>query len=959
MAIETESWLSRSRTLLTRLPIKSISTHRMVPFEFNPNQHYRWRKMSEQWAREKKIRIIDLKSRRVGVSAQTDAMMWCFAMAFPNMNTKVVAHLAGSAEELFRVPSDLSRAFPNFPTEDIQQKRLRFIHPEGDSLMTMATAGTPSAGRGGTLSALHLCLRGDALVYCMDGNMKAISSLRAGDSIRTHSGSIARVKFISEKPSGLRPIVRIKTWLNSDCVVLTADHKVWTLEGWKEAGRLDSNDWIGTSIRRFTNRVCHAKLPEIRDFLGRRKRGKCDGASVELGRSFGFFCGYYLAEGWVVRNGERPSGIGLSHHSSEFDYPKKACISVRDYVCSSSRKKLEGNRASTTIYGASLATWIEREFGFTDSKKIPEWVFDSNDEFAIGIVCGYFAGDGSKTFRSKQTSPMVQATSVRPRLLYQIRHILAATGLGWGGITFEKGFKDCRGWNNRDSWTLTISGDVARDVRTLIGIDTPEGRGLRNNTKKFRFGNNSLWTRVKNVAKDAADSVWDIEVDHVDHSFETVIGVVANSEAGFYPSDESFTAMISSTSKGEGSIIVIESTANGREGPGEAFSEYWDNAVAGRNGYIPIFLGWLTDPQCLRPAEEAEDAPKDDLERELMAAPFNATREQIAWMRRTKADDCRDQETKWLQDYPHTPEVAFQVSGFPAFPREELAYAESTVRDPLCRGRFLRVNGGPAFRFVEEDSGPVFVWKKPYAGKMRPDGLHYYIGADAALGTDEGDFCAYVCICGETGELACRFAERIAPEVLADQLDMCGRYYNNAMVNPELTGNLGRWALVKLRDLYKYPNIYKWKGRDDKKRGKGASTTALGFEMNQATRRLIVDAARSGIRMGLKLMPGALQIHDRALMSQISLMTVKEWRWDVVRGHDDIAVAWMIACLTREQYPPPKMRFATKNIMTENPREQLAGIPIKEEISGMIQREMMQFMRVAKTKGRRDRLIGI
>lgn len=592
-------WLERSRQLLTRLPIRHISTQRMAPFQFNPNQEVRWRMICEQWKREGKIRVIDLKSRRVGVSAQTDALFWCFAMAFPHMNTKVVAHLAGSAEELFRVPTDLSRAFPGFPLEDVQQKRLRFAHPEGDSQMTMATAGTPSAGRGGTLSALHL------------------------------------------------------------------------------------------------------------------------------------------------------------------------------------------------------------------------------------------------------------------------------------------------------------------------------------------------------------------------------------SEAAFYPSDESFTAMISSVSKGEGSVIVIESTANGREGPGEAFAEYWENAVAGRNGYVPIFLGWLNDPQCRRPAEEAEDAPKDDLEKELMLPPFNATREQIAWMRRTKADDCRDQEVKWLTDYPHCPEVAFQVSGFPAFPREELAYAESTIKKPLCRGKFIRTPLAPGYKFVRDDQGPVFLWKYPYNESKRPDGMHYYVGADAALGTEEGDFACYACICGETGELACRFAERIAPEVLADQLDMCGRFFNMALVNIELTGNLGRWALVKLRDEFKYPKIYQWKGRDDRKRGKSRSI-ALGFEMNQATRRLIVDAARSGIRMGLKKEAGALIVNDRALMGQLSLMTIKEWRWEVMRGHDDIAVAWMIACLTREQYPPPRMKFAPKNIMDpENPRQLLEGIPIKEEMSGFLRKEMMQSMARSglrtdpigwmKGTGKRriDRLVGI
>ena len=578
------SWMDRSRILLSRLPVKHREKNTMCPFTFFPSQEKRFQRMREQWRKEGHIRIIDLKSRRVGFSSQTEGLFWTRGMGFANMNMKVVAHLASSADELFRVPGDLSRGFPEFPLEDIQQKKIYFRHPGGDSQLTIATAGTPSAGRGGTLSGLHL------------------------------------------------------------------------------------------------------------------------------------------------------------------------------------------------------------------------------------------------------------------------------------------------------------------------------------------------------------------------------------SEAASYPDDEIFTAMISSVSKGPGSMIIIESTANGREGPGAAFAEYWDEAVAGRNGYIPNFASWLEDPAFIRPEEEAEDAPRDDLEKELMRPPFSATREQIAWMRRTKADDCRNIESKFLQDFPHTPSVAFQVSGYPAFPREELAYAEGTVKPPRWRGAFIRT--GNLFRFVEDDNGPVYMWKKPFNEKIRPDGLHYYIGADAALGTDEGDFCAYVCLCGETGELACRFAERIAPEVLANQLDMCGRYYNNAMVNPELTGNLGRWALVKLRDLYRYPNIYTWKGRDDRKKGKNRSI-ALGFEMTQATRRLIVDAARSGIRMGLKAEPGALQINDRALMDQIGMMTVKEWRWDILRGHDDIAVAWMIACLTREQYPPPRMKFAPKNILDpQNPREMLSGLPIKEEIGPMIQMEMRKFMKIAKTKVR-DRLVGV
>jgi hypothetical protein len=54
------------------------------------------------------------------------------------------------------------------------------------------------------------------------------------------------------------------------------------------------------------------------------------------------------------------------------------------------------------------------------------------------------------------------------------------------------------------------------------------------------------------------------------------------------------------------------------------------------------------------------------------------------------------------------------------------------------------------------------------------------------------------------------------------------------------------------------------------------------------------------------------------------------------------------------------MKFAPKNTMEpQNPREMLSGLPIKEEISGMIKREMFQFMKSAKTKKSRDRLVGV
>jgi hypothetical protein len=566
-------WLTRSRILLSRLPIRDRETHRPSPFNFYPSQVRRYELMKRQWEQQGYIRIIDLKSRRVGFSSQTEGFYWCRCFGFDNQNIKILAHLQGSADELFRVPQDFSRAFPGFPHLDIQQKKIYFRHRNGDSILSIGTAGTPSAGRGGTLSMLHL------------------------------------------------------------------------------------------------------------------------------------------------------------------------------------------------------------------------------------------------------------------------------------------------------------------------------------------------------------------------------------SEASKYLDPEIFVAMISSVAKGPGSCIVIESTANGREGPGEAFFNYWNDAVKGKNGYIANFASWLDDPAFVRHEEEAGDAPQNDLEKELMAPPFNASRAQIAWMRRTLAEDCNGIEAKFLEDFPHCPEVAFQISGSPAFPRDEISFAESTVKEPLTRGRFVRTGVGAGFRFLRDELGPVHVWRLPYDSRGKADGMKYYIGADSAAGVEDGDFAAWCCLCGQTGELAARFAERIEPEVLADQLDMAGRWYGMAMVNPELTGGLGRWTLKTLRDVFMYPNIYVWKGKDDRKRGKN-KTNALGFEMTQSTRRMIIDAARAGLRMSMQGLPGGLQINDRALMAQIAYCTLKEWRWDVAQGHDDILVAWAIACLTREQYPPSRMSFIPKTTMeVDTPQSRIAQLGVRVQQPSEAE---LQFLRETK-----------
>jgi hypothetical protein len=583
--------LERSKTLLERLHIRSL-VGQMVPFRFNPNQQIFFKKISEQYKRTGRIRAVIDKARRVGVSSVIDSLAWCYCQAHPNRNAQIVAHLSKSSNALFRVPRDLAKEFPYSKLDNIQERRIIFPHRKGKSLLEVATAGTPSAGRGETLNFLHL------------------------------------------------------------------------------------------------------------------------------------------------------------------------------------------------------------------------------------------------------------------------------------------------------------------------------------------------------------------------------------SEAAFYPGEDSFIAMMNAVSQGPDTMVFVESTANGREGPGEAFANFWDDAVEGHNDFVHVFLSWLDDPSCVGNEDEAEDAPRDDLEKELMGPRFKATRAQVAWARRTKAAQCRNLEPLFLQEFPHCYEVSFQVSGDPAFPRDELTFARGTVTEPVAKGALRRL--GNSYEFKEDSRGSLFIWELPYDehGRKRDD--FYYIGADAAAGLETGDFAAYTVFNGTTGEVAARFSDRINPEVLAEQLDMAGRFYNRARVNPELTGGLGRWTLKFLRDVYFYPNIHTWKGKDDRKRGKGASMM-LGFETNQATRRQLFDAFRIALRAGMNGLEDTIRIvaiNDEVLMQQMETATIKDWSWDVRYGHDDVLFASFLSVLTCFQSPPP--RFAMRNKKPEDDNKDLLAV-LNPRTSGakelweanQLRFDLMQHWKNVRTAGRRNRLNGI
>lgn len=361
------------------------------------------------------------------------------------------------------------------------------------------------------------------------------------------------------------------------------------------------------------------------------------------------------------------------------------------------------------------------------------------------------------------------------------------------------------------------------------------------------------------------------------------------SEAAFFPGD-SFTALLPTVPYVKGSILCIESTANGKEGgPGEAFYRIWCDAVEGRSEFTPIFIPWTVDPECVRDPVEAKDAPCDDEEKELLKCGVN--RAQLAWRRWALNSRCQGYIEKLHAEYPHTWEEAFVASGDPAFTSEEIRFADSTIRKPIFEGRIdLTASGFSLQKLGRGGDAALRIWAWPV------DGHNYYLGADAARGVEVGDFSAAVVWDGHTGEQVATFADKISAKPFASVIDKLGRYYNNAMANIELTGGYGTHVQAVLRDDLRYNNFYIWRGKNDKlQRRLGV---ALGWETTFFSRERMFTAFREALRAK------ELIIYDERMVVQMKSAIRQDGRIDILCDHDDILFGGLIGWIARVDYPP-------------------------------------------------------
>jgi hypothetical protein len=328
---------------------------------------------------------------------------------------------------------------------------------------------------------------------------------------------------------------------------------------------------------------------------------------------------------------------------------------------------------------------------------------------------------------------------------------------------------------------------------------------------------------------------------------ETITHLHASELAFWAPSTakENWNGLRQSVPEVPGTAIFIESTANGVTG---VFYDLWKGAVAGTNGYTPVFIPWYLDKGYR--AEVPEGFTRTP-EEEKLVEQFGIDNAQLAWRRRKIAENGLD---LFKQEYPATPDEAFLTSGRPVFNPEQITELLTTAaRDPL-------------YRMAWEETE----WRKHIRGELavyieKADGEVYFIGADVGGGGRTGDW-SVAQVLDRKGRQVAVLRTQVHPDYFGLLLVKLGEFYNMAQLCPE-NNNHGILTCHVIAKEHDYPYIYT-EIQHDKISDK--ETVKLGFSTNVRTKPMVVDQLRA------KMRDGELQLFDRATLEEMLTYVVTE-----------------------------------------------------------------------------------
>lgn len=306
------------------------------------------------------------------------------------------------------------------------------------------------------------------------------------------------------------------------------------------------------------------------------------------------------------------------------------------------------------------------------------------------------------------------------------------------------------------------------------------------------------------------------------------------SEFAFWPGNktETFSGLMQAVPDKPGTVVIIESTANGFD----EFKRMWDDAVMsqeeGGEGFTPIFFAWFEMPDYRRPVPQNFQRTKEEQE---LASTFGLCDEQLAWRRWCIKVNCGGSVELFHQEYPCTPDEAFVSTGHCVFDKPSLVLRRKVVQSYKWERGSFRIEKDVAgkivdFKWEPSKDGAIRILKKPIKG------VPYVLGGDTA-GTGSDKFAGQV-LDNRTGKQVAVLHHRYGERMFAEQMYCLGMYYNTALIGVET--NYSTYPEMVLEELG-YPRLYVRERYDNYLK---KTVDAFGFDTNTATRPVLIDTLK-------------------------------------------------------------------------------------------------------------------
>jgi hypothetical protein len=372
-------------------------------------------------------------------------------------------------------------------------------------------------------------------------------------------------------------------------------------------------------------------------------------------------------------------------------------------------------------------------------------------------------------------------------------------------------------------------------------------------------------------------------------------------------SEQYLTGILGAVPLEAGTIIAIESTANGYNTFYDRFRDArltWDNPDVDDDLKVwrPFFFSWQGVPKYSMNVK-----PQRDEKHRAMAAAVEAGDDRLAhryaselgydreWYGRVIQFGLTASQTQWAlrklkefngdldtfdQEFPLTWQMSFRTSGRPTFDQNVLSrWMCGEAMKPQSQGWVLRNDKGDLGG--AGDDWRVYV--PPVAGH------EYVVGTDSAEGGRLGDWSVAQVFDRNTREFVAEYRSKQPPEVLGEQAVRAAVWFNSALIAPE-ENNHGGTTIRRILDLgyrrlqLRHPGKAVTAGRNWR--------NTYGTKIHRGNRDNLVNLLARAVR------EETVTIHSRRLLDDMTVFVRnKNGKAEAMPGCHDDTIWGAIHCL--------------------------------------------------------------